>query len=284
MLAVYDEAIDDLDVRRHRPRQARNAAALGQLLEHLSSTDQRSTMVADDHGRVVAFGVVLSRQGDAFLAFLFVVPAWQGRGLGRAVLAECRRGAGVITRFSTCAEADQLVSTGLYASLGLAPREPIYLLRGELDERALPELPAGWLATPLGTDAGHAEIVASLDRSLLGYERPPDHEFWVTTGRRGWLYTAAPGQVLGYAYAQASGRLGPVAAVDPEVLPALLGHVVRQVPVLEGRQALVAGSAVEALVALLGAGLRLDGTPAVYCAERPGPRLDRYLPMSFALL
>jgi len=284
MLAVYDEAIDDLDVRRHRPRQARNAAALGQLLEHLSSTDPGSTIVADDHGRVVAFGVILSRQGDAFLAFLFVVPAWQGRGLGRAVLAECRRGAGIVARFSTCAEADQLVSTGLYASLGLAPREPIYLLRGELDERALPELPTGWLARPLGTDGGDAAVVASLDRAVLGYERPADHAFWATTGRRGWLYTTATRQAAGYAYAQASGRLGPVAAVDPEALPALLGHVIRQVPVLEGRQALVPGSAGGALVTLLGAGLRLEGTPAVYCAERPGPSLDRYLPMSFALL
>jgi hypothetical protein len=90
--------------------------------------------------------------------------------------------------------------------------------------------------------------------------------------------------VLGYGYAQGSGRIGPVAAIDPEILPALLGHVVRHVPVLEGRQALVPGSAVGALAALLRAGLRLDGTPAVYCAERPGPHLDRYLPMSFALL
>jgi GNAT superfamily N-acetyltransferase len=284
MLAVYDEAIDDLDERRHRPRQARNAAALGQLLEHLASTDPRSTIVADDHGRIVAFGVVLSRQGDAFLAFLFVVPAWQGHGLGRAVLTECHRGAGGVTRFSTCAEADQLVATGLYASLGLAPREPIYLLRGELHERALPELPNDWLARPLGTDEGDAAVVDSLDLTLLGYQRSADHDFCASTGRRGWLYRSSSGQVLGYAYAQASGRIGPVAAVEPEILPMLLGHVVRQVPVLEGRQALVPGSAGNALVALLGAGLRLDGTPAVYCAERPGPHLDRYLPMSFALL
>lgn len=284
MLAVYDEAIDDLDERRHRPRQARNPAALGQLLGHLLGSDPGSSIVADDHGHVVAFGVVLSRQGDAFLAFLFVVPAWQGRGLGRAVLAACWRGAGTVTRFSTCAEADQPVSTGLYASLGLAPREPIYLLRGELDERALPGLPDGWLVRPLGADATDAETLAALDRALLGYERPVDHAFWSATERRGWLFASEAGQLVGYAYAQASGRLGPVAALDPGALPVLLGHVARSVPVLEGRQALVPGSASSALVALLGAGLRLDGTPAVYCAERPGPRLDRYLPMSFALL
>jgi GNAT superfamily N-acetyltransferase len=279
LLAVYDEAIDDLDDRRGRPRQPRNAAALGQLLEHLLTTDPASSIVADDHGRVVAFGIILTRQGDAFLAFLFVAPAWQARGLGRAVLAECRRGAGVVGRLSTCAEADQVISTGLYASLGLAPREPIYVVRGVLDERRLPALPAGWRSRPIV-----AIEVAALDRELLGYERPIDHAFWELSGRRGWIYEDGGGALVGYGYAQPSGRLGPVAAVEPATLPYLLGHLARGVPVLEGRQALVPGSAGTALQPLLAAGMRLDGTPAVYCAERPGPRLDRYLPMSFALL
>jgi len=279
LLAVYEEAIDELDDRRGRARQPRNPVALGQLLGHLLGTDPRSSIVADDQGRVVAFGIVASRQGDAFLAFLFVVPAWQGRGLGRAILAECRRGAGAVHRLSTCAEADQLVSTGLYASLALAPREPIYLLRGDLDERALPALPEAWHSCPLVV-----EDVAALDRELLGYERPQDHAFWSATERRGWMFESATGELVGYGYAQASGRIGPVAAMEPGSLPYLLGHLARSVPVLEGRQALVAGTASSALVPLLAAGLRLDGTPAVYCAERPGPRLDRYLPMSFALL
>jgi hypothetical protein len=75
-----------------------------------------------------------------------------------------------------------------------------------------------------------------------------------------------------------------VAASQPELLPVLLGQLVRSVPVIEGRQVVTPGAARTALESLLAAGMRLDGTPAVYCAERPGPRLDRYLPMSFALL
>jgi GNAT superfamily N-acetyltransferase len=279
MVGVYEAAVDDLDDRRHRPRQPRNPAALSGLLAHLLATDPASALVADDHGRIVGFGVILSRERHAFLAFLFVLPAWQGRGVGRAVLAACRRGAGRTDGLSTCAEADQLVSTGLYASLGLAPREPIYILRGELAERAVPGLPEGWRSRPLV----HEEV-AALDRSLLGYERPQDHAFWASSGRRGWILESESGELAGYGYAHASGRIGPVAAAAPESLPYLLGQLVRSVPVLEGRQALVPGSASGALVPLLGAGMRLDGTPAVYCAERPGPALDRYLPMSFALL
>jgi len=284
MLEVFFRAMEDLDQRRRRPLQPRNPGPLEMHVRHLLATDPSSSIVADDHGRLVAFGVLMTRDADAFLSFLFVLPQWQARGLGRAVIGECLRGAGATVRLSTCAEADQLVSTALYASLGMAPREPVYLLRGVLDEAVLPPLPPAVRARPIGADALAAVgAVGDLDRRLLGYRRPQDHAFWVGGGRQGWLFEG-PAGLLGYGYAHPSGRLGPVAAGEPEHLPAMLGHLARSVPVLEGRQAVVPGAAMAALQPLMAAGLRLDGAPAIFCTDRPGPRLDRYLPMSFALL
>lgn len=279
MLDVFFTAIDDLDGRRGRVPQPRSPATIRMHLDHLLDTDPASCIVADDHGRVVAFGIVMRRGAEAFLSFLFVVPRWQARGLGRAVLAACLRGAGAFEHLATCAEADQPVSTGLYASLGLAPRTPIYLLRGVVADEVLPVLPEGIQAAPV--DIGAA---SGLDRQLLGYERPGDHAFWAGGERVGWAFLAGDGALLGYGYAHRSGRVGPVAAADPELLPAFVGHLVRSVPVLEGRQLAVPGPAISVLRPLLAAGVRIDGTPAVYCAVGHGPALDRYLPMSFALL
>ena len=279
MLDVFFRAMDDLDERRRRPPQPRNRMALEMHFSHLLATDPASSVVADDHGRTVAFGILMVREGDAFLSFLFVLPSWQSRGLGRAIIRACLEGAGETVRLSTCAEADQLVSTGLYASLGMAPREPVYLLRGELDESALPGMPGGMHAHPV-----EPADVAALDLRLLGYQRPRDHAFWSSGERRGWLLQTDTGELIGYGYAHPSGRLGPVAAAHPDHLPLLLGHLVRAMPVLEGRQIVTPGAASAALLLLLAAGMRMDGTPAVYCADRPGPRFDRYIPMSFALL
>jgi len=279
MLEVFFRAVEDLDERRHRTRQVRNPGPLQAHFEHLLATDPASSIVADDGGHVVAFGMLMVRGGDAFLSFLFVMPRWQGRGLGRAVLDACLEGAAGIEHRSTCAEADQLVSTGLYASLGITPRLPIYLLRGALTEDSLPNLGDDLRASPVATAA-----VAAVDRELTGYERPQDHSFWSGHDRRGWMFESAGGSVLGYGYAHGSGRLGPVAAQRAELLPSFLGHLVRSTQVLEGWQILVPGPAASALQPLLLAGMRMDGTPAVYCAEAPGPRFDRYLPMSFALL
>lgn len=278
LLEVFFAAIEDLDTRRHRPLQPRNAAPLEMHFEHLLATDPDSCYAADDHGRVVAFGIVMRRGGDAFLSFLFVEPSWQSRKLGRAVLDACLRGAGAIERAATCAEADQPISTGLYASLGLAPRVPVYLLRGALPEAELPDLPPGVRRRPMVADA-----VAAFDRWLVGYERSQDHGFWARE-REAALFLDDAGTVLGYGYAHPSGRVGPVAAADPVYLPSFLGYLVRVTPVLEGRQLLVPGHAITALQPLLAAGMRIDSTPAIYCSQGPGPRFDRYLPMSYALL
>jgi len=279
MLEVFFRAIEDLDSKRGVALQPRNAAPLEMHFEHLLSTDPGSCYVADEHGRAVAFGVVMRRGSDAFLSFLFVEPAWQSRKLGRALLDACVRGAGEgVARLSTCAEANQPVSTGLYAKLGLAPRAPIYLLRGGLAEKALPALPSGVERRPV-----RAVEVATFDRELMGYERPQDHAFWARE-RTGVLFRAQDGSLLGYGYAHASGRIGPVAAVESGLLPAFIGDLARLTQVLEGRQLVVPGPAAMAMRPLLEAGLRIDGTPAIYCSEGPGPALERYIPMSYALL
>jgi hypothetical protein len=245
---------------------------------HLLATDPPSCYVAEDHGHVVAFGILMCRGGDAFLSFLFVTPRWQGRRLGRALLEACLSAGGPVARLSTCAEADQPVSTGLYASLGMAPRTPLYLLRGTLAESDLPGLPATIRRVPLDTGAA-----AALDREVLGYERPQDHALW-RRERQAALFLDETGGVAGYGYAHPSGRVGPVAAREPALLPSLVGSLLAITPVLEGRQVLVPGRAIEVLRPLLAAGARIDGTPAIYCSSGASLGFDRYLPMSFALL
>lgn len=279
ILEVFYRAAEDLEERRGRPPQPRNPAPLESHVRHLLSTDPATSMVADDAGRVVAFGIAPVRDSTWFLSFLFVAPEWQAHGLGRAVFDACLAEAGAIGRRATCAEANQPVSTGLYASLGMSPLLPIYVLRGVLHGETLPALSSDTRARNL--DA--ADIVA-IDDVLLGYQRPQDHAFWAQQDRRGWVFESSRGEVLGYGYAQPSGRIGPVAAVDPVQLLPFVGHLVRSTQVLEGWQVVIPGPAIDALQPLLQAGLRIDGTPAVYCSDAAAPQLDRYLPGSFALL
>jgi hypothetical protein len=244
----------------------------------------------------VAFGMAHQRGDHWFLAFLFVLPEWQGQGIGRALVERSLPPALERDRIAVCVGSAQPVSTALYSTFGMSPRVPLYVMTGFLEAGALPdgvdgdrglealafEALAGRGATGHGQLADH---VASLDRELLGYERPQEHRFWRGLESKGYLYFG-PGdsEAAGYGYVEGSGRIGPVAVREPELLPHVLGHLVRAVTPLGGWQVVVPGPAREAWLPLLKAGLRIDGPPAIYSATWPGPPFDRYLPLNFALL
>lgn len=291
-LDVFYAAADDLQTRLAQPPMPRNPEGLGRVFGHLASTDPDSCWLAEDQGEVIGFGLAHLRADHWYLGFLFVLPEWQGRGVGRAVLERCLPPAPVRahTRLSVAVQAAQPVSTALYAQYGMVPRVPLYVLTGDLTPGALPDparrLPLVGLEPiafrALEDPAAVAVAVDGLDRQVVGYARPPEHHFLGVPDRLGFLYRQGS-ETVAYGYAQPSGRLGPVCSLDPRLLPAILGHLVATVRPLGGWQAIVPGPAAEALVPLLGAGLRIDGGPALYCGTWHGPQFDRYLPMNFAL-
>lgn len=279
MLDIYYRAMDELMRTRGREGLPRNPRLLGSLLVHLLDEHPAAAFVADDHGRSVGFGIAHRRADVGFLSFLFVLPDQQRRGIGRALLRACYDGLGRPPRMSTCAEADQPVATALYARVGMSPRLPVYLLTGELDPAALPPLADGFESSRATED----DVVA-VDVATLGYQRPRDHARLLREEHQGWRLSDADGSVVGYGYVHRDGRLGPVASVDPDILPPLLGLLISSVQPAGAWQVIVPGPAGTVLPRLLASGMRIDGTPAVYCADHAGPRFDRYLPMSFALL
>ena len=279
LLDIFYRAMDDLMQRRGRQPLPRNPRLLGSLLEHLLTEQTPAAFVADDYGRAIGFGIAHRRDDVGFLSFLFILPDEQRRGLGRALLRACYEALGRPPRMGTCAEADQPVATALYATTGMSPRLPLYLVTGDLDPNRLPTLPAG-----LEADRLTSADVVGLDGAILGYQRPQDHDRLRHDEHQGWRLRSTDGTIQGYGYVHPNGRLGPLAVADPSLLSPLLGHLIRSVQPSGAWQIIVPGPATTILPTLLSSGMRIDGTPAMYCADHVGPRFDRYLPMSFALL
>lgn len=292
-LEVFYTAAEELHSRTGEPVMPRNPAPLERLFHHFVGTDPALSWLAEVDGRAVAFGIAHQREDHWFLGFLFVLPEWQSRGLGRAVLERCLPPASQRdrVRVSVFVEAIQPVSTGLYAGYGMAPRVPVYVLTGAPRPGSLPDLPTGIVPTPHGQLAGAAGDdgpwlghMAAFDRMLVGYTRPTEHQLWLATGRRGFLYGLSGGDPVAYGYVQDSGRVGPVGVTDPALLPAVLGHLFRSAQPSGAWQVIVPGPAETAMVPLIRAGFRIDGSPAVYSSSWPGPLFEQYLPMNFALL
>jgi GNAT superfamily N-acetyltransferase len=304
---IWRESINDYGGRLNLPEVPDDLGPILRLYAHLRSTDPTRFVVAERPGagaakpRIDAFVVAVVRDRLWFLSMLFVLPDAQGNGLGRALLGAVlppdEAGGTPSVWRATATDSAQPISNGLYASLGMVPRMPLFRMVGlpqAVD--AFSRLPAGIDVVPfseidqidfsgggLGSAALAAEV-AALDRDALGFERAADHAFLVGEGRRGFLYHDGTGAAVGYGYTSESGRVGPIAVRDPALLEAVVGHLVTAVRPRGAFGAWVPGSAGEAVVSLLRAGFRFDGFPVLLCWDRPFADFSRYIPISPGLL
>lgn len=300
---IWRRSIDHYILPLGQPALPEDVGPLVRLYRHLLATDPERFMaavepaVAEAGGeRIVGFGVAAVRDGLWHLSMLFVLPEWQGAGIGRAILDRIgpRDGDGVTAR-ATATDSAQPISNALYASLGIVPRIPLLNMVGTPSStEAFGHLPAGVRAVtfeelaagPPGGD-GHrrlVEVVDDLDRELLGATHPVDHGWLRQEGRTGFLYIGPDGQVLGYGYAGESGRVGPVAVRDEDLLAPVLGHLLATVPARGAQAVWLPGTADRAVVPALRSGLRLESFPILLCWDRPFADWARYLPISPGLL
>jgi GNAT superfamily N-acetyltransferase len=305
---VFELATRSLYERLGRDIPLSDAASLERLLAHLLEHDPDLAWLAEPPSStvdpapppVLGFGTALQRDSAWHLSLLYIRPEAQGEGLGKRLLLACLpRGplrpttgtadeeTGGRGTLSVCVDAGQPVSTGLYARHGLVPRVPIYTVLGCPDRASLPGLPEGIRAT--GFEAARADLdldcaLDRIDRATLGYARAVDHAMWLAEGHRGVLFhRTGKGEPLGYGYTSPSGRLGPLAVLDSTITAGALGALLDRERPAGPWVMLVPGTHDRALVALLRAGLRFEGTPGVFATTRPVLALDRYLPFSFAL-
>jgi GNAT superfamily N-acetyltransferase len=303
---IWRAGLDDYGTRVGRPPTLAAPEPLVALLGHLRSTDPERFLVAERlaggaeategaaAGPLAGFASAIRRGDVWFLSMLFVDPAVQARGLGRALLEAVLPAEGEAAVRATCTDAAQPISNALYARYGIVPRAPVLELVGHPDRAPLPGLPDGIRAVPFELLAGGpsdgpgprhlAAGLAHLDRAILGYDHPEDHAHLAASGRLGYLYETGGGGIVGYGYASTAGRIGPIAVADEDLFPAVLGHLLGAVRPAGAVSAWVPGSAGRAVTALLEAGLRVEDFPALVCWDRPFADLARYVPISLAVL
>lgn len=291
--AIWKAGIDDYQGRLNLPAVPDDLSGLRRLLVHLLATDPHRFVVATEAQEVVGFASATVRGDLWFLSMLFVRPDRQASGLGQVLLDATRGGdLASIRRFGTCTDSAQPISNAIYARLGLVPRVPIWRLTGEVHDRgAFPGLPPAATIEPFESIAerpdGHralAGVVNDLDRQVIGLEHPADHALLRGDERRGFLLRAVDGRPLGYGYASAIGRVGPIAAIDPSLVAPLLAWLLASVPANGSRAVWLPTTAGEAFTAALRAGLRLDGFPGLICWSSSDHPFERYVPISLALV
>ena len=289
---IWREGIDAYLQPMGFPPLPTDNPGLRRLHEHTLATDPRGFMVAEREGRlgrrhVLAFGSAVERGPLWFLSMLFVEPGEQARGLGRALLARMLPDEMDGRALATCTDTAQPISNGLYATLGIVPRMPLFNLVG----RPRPDI--AWPALP--EDVVIERVVererwrddpevAALDLALLGFRHPQDHEFVLDEPRRAFAYRDRAGLLVGYGYAGDVGRVGPIAVAEQELLAPVLGHLLAAVEPRGASSVWLPGAAGEAVALGIRAGLRIDGFPILAGWSKPFADFTRYVPTSPGLI
>ena len=267
------------------------------LHEHALATDPLGFWVATQPlagasaaGEVIAFISSLRRESVWFLSMLFVRPGRQLGGLGRALIEQTLpQDDGVALAVAT--DPAQPISNGLYASFGMVSRLPMFNLVGRPARlEALAALPAGVVATrfdastPAERDRDLEEELAAMDRDVLGFAHPEDHEFLRRQGRIGFGYRDGRGRLVGYGYTSEVGRIGPIAVRDEALQAAVAADLLLAVTPRGASATWVSGNSGATMQMLLRAGLRIEGFPVLLGWTRAFADFGRYVPISPGIL
>ncbi len=291
-------ALDDLLARQGRPVTEGPEDEAAPALAHVMRTDPDAFWIAADGDDPVGFGAGMSRGGLWFLSGLFVLPPYQGAGVGRRLL-ELAKGdhplPGEVAALTSSAA--NPVSNALYSRHGIYPQLPVLTMQGgaravATAARGMPGEEGGRSpgrrapeAEPLTASGPHLDDLRRIDEAVTGVDRTVDHRWQLEEIRHeGWLLRRG-GRPVGYAYlggdgTEGPGALGPVATLRPQDQGAALSFALAESAARRpGEPALVMVPAANqyAQRLLWRAGFTFEGATALLCASRPFGRFDRYL-------
>lgn len=267
------------------PWQPRLTGHAAHILRH----DPGGSFIAEIDGLPVGFSQSFLRGDIWFLSQLFVQPEAHGIDAGRLLLdraleyARERR-----ARIVSVVASPSFVAQSLYMRAGMFARGIGYRVTG--DPKALLALPAPDAARKRIVDcSGWIERIGDLTREVFGDARLQDHEFWLSgnatpTGNTS-LGLVHGSDFLGYAYADRSGGIGPIAAYDAaDQLPLLrmAGEWLAEQGVEEGFMWVISLNPT-VMRALLECGWRADGS-TFFMTSEPFGDFTRYAPSGGLML
>jgi GNAT superfamily N-acetyltransferase len=273
---IFDTSYSDLHVRHGIPidEDDDDPDWLHPILIHFMKTDPQATLLATVDDEPVAIASTVRRDDYWFLSFLFVLPGSQAQGIGRALLDRLGPSDPGVVR-ATIVESFQPVSTALYASYGMTPRAINYWLGKVSRPHALSRLPSDLLQGPISS--ADADEIDALDRTMLGFDRRVDHNWWSEEGAVGWAYRRG-GDLVAYAYVE-NGVVAPALATDERTLCEVVGDVVGTADEPASMSVHVGGNCSAVFRMLIEAGARIDDGSSnrfIYCSS-DGPLPASYI-------
>lgn len=277
LFAIFRQTIADLLERQGQswpwdPTDESEWQGWRSLFEHVRATSDEA-WGAELDGELLGYARSIRRGDSRELTEFFVLPAAQGRGMGRALLDRAFP-ADASHRIVLATSDARALSR--YLRHGLRSSTTVYGFEGPPDPTPVPT-PDGLAARPMSEVAEPRRLAATaaIDEALLGARRDEDHA-WLVGDRGGWLLERA-GSVVGYAYG--GRRSGPVATLDAGDMSWAVTLVERAAADTGGGDLSINVPLANTAAAdhLLARGYRLDGFTMHLLEDQPRVATDRYV-------
>ncbi len=164
---ILTAALRELAARQGRPPFVAADDHAAPALRHVAETDGGRFWLAVADGVPVAFGSAWQRGALGYCSGLFVLPQWQGKGVGRRLFELAMDGlpvrGGVAALTSSAANP---VSNGIYARHGIYPQHALLYLTGAVASFAQTPTP------PSAATNGRAAARRQPSAEVAGVRRP----------------------------------------------------------------------------------------------------------------
>lgn len=248
-------------------------AIRGPFIEHLWQSAAENWIAEDAEGRPIGWAMSVARGDVLELTHFFVDPGTQSRGAGKALLERAMP--------ATWAGHRSIIATQDPRALSLYLRSGVRFVTAVVDLEHPPQPVT--VETDLefeALDASDASVahVAAIEEVLLGHRREADTRFLLRL-RPAWLARRG-GQPVGFAFGDRGDELtGPIGALDPADIPALLANVETEAHAA-GRPNIYFSTPLEnttAVAHLLARGFTLDPFVVMILADDRWLRADRWI-------
>jgi GNAT superfamily N-acetyltransferase len=219
LVAMGEEPFCDVQDKEQVEAQWQRRKA---FMQHLTQTADNNWVAVRD-GHPIGYARSLVRDNVRQLSEMFLVPSAQSNGIGRELLDYAFPKDESRNRIVIASPDRRAVPA--YLKRGVYPRFSLYYMERKPEivsyQTDLQILPL------LNTDE-HLAYLNRLDRSIIGYVRTIDHQFFINSSRdrTGYLFLR-DGQAVGYGYV--GKRTGPIALSDVNDFPAVLAFAETEV-------------------------------------------------------
>ena len=241
-------------------------------IEHLWRTSAENWVAEDAAGELVGWAMSVQRESLLELTHFFVAPGAQSRGLGRALLERAMPAGAGPHRAIIATQDPRAMSRYLRSGVRFISTIVDFEAR---PRRVAPETDLTF--ERLDTSAASVALVGSVEEQLVGHRRDVDIEFLLRK-RPAWIARRA-GEAVGFAFGYEDELTGPVGALDPADIPALLDHVENHAAEIGAPNVYFSTPLANhtAVTHLLGRGYTIDPFFASFLADDDWLQVDRWI-------